>query len=92
MDISHILQFVWMGPVLYLDHMETFPNSKEQGGYFVGFAENVGDTLTFKVLKEDMRMVLFRSVVRSALDPKDRNKRVHFRGEAEYYLEKIDPE
>ena len=63
-DVSHLLQFKWFEPVLYLDPREKFSKSKEKPGYFVGFAENVGDVLTFKVLTEDKRIVLSRSVVR----------------------------
>ena len=32
----------------------------------MGVAENVGDTLTYKVLTSDTRQVIFRSVVRPA--------------------------
>jgi hypothetical protein len=52
-DISHILMFYWFEPVLYLDPVSTFqfPETKERPGYFVGFADNIGDTLIFKILK-----------------------------------------
>ena len=78
LDISHILVFQFFEPVLYLDPRVAFPETKELPGYFVGFAKNTGDTLTFKVLKTDMRTILHRSVVRSAKDTKNMNKRVHF--------------
>ena len=35
-DISHPLQFVFWERVLYLDHTDSFPESKERPGYFVG--------------------------------------------------------
>ena len=35
-------------------------------GHYVGVAENVGGTLTYKVLTSDTRQVIFRSVVRPA--------------------------
>jgi hypothetical protein len=47
-DISHILMFYWFEPVLYLDPVSKFPETTERLGYFVGFAGNDGDTLTFK--------------------------------------------
>ena len=89
-DISHLLCFYWMEPVLYLDPNEKFPASKEKPGYFVGFAECTGDALTFKVLTEDMKVVLSRSVMRSASNPKHRNRRVKFRDEVEDNLDKAE--
>jgi hypothetical protein len=38
--------------------------------------ENIGDTLTFKMLKNDLGTVLQRSVARSAADIVHRNKHV----------------
>jgi hypothetical protein len=45
--------FYWFEPVLYLDLVSKFyfPETTERPGYFVGFADNVGDALTFKILK-----------------------------------------
>jgi hypothetical protein len=43
--------FYWFEPVLYLDPVSKFPETTERPGYFVGFADNVGDALTFKILK-----------------------------------------
>jgi hypothetical protein len=62
--------FDWFEPVLYLDPVSKFqfPETKEKPGYFVGFAGNVEDELTFKILKNDLVTVLRRSVVRSAAD------------------------
>ena len=67
-DISHILMFYWFEPVLYLDPVSKFPETTERPGHFVGFADNVGDKLTFKILKNDLSTILHRSVVRSAAD------------------------
>ena len=66
-DISILLQFRFYQPV-YFSHPESkIPsNSTELKGRFVGFADHVGDTMTFKVLCEDTTKVLFRSNVRSA--------------------------
>jgi hypothetical protein len=57
-DISHILMFYWFEPVLYLDPVSKFPETTERPGYFVGFADNLGDALTFKILKNDLVTVL----------------------------------
>ena len=91
-DISHLLCFYFYEPVLYHDPVSKFPHSKEQPGYFVGFAENTGDKLTFKILKTDKKTVLYRSVVRSASDDlATRNKRVQFDWPIQEQLDKIDP-
>jgi hypothetical protein len=52
-DISHMLMFYWFEPVLYLDPVSKFrfPETTERPGYFVGFEDNVGDALTFKISK-----------------------------------------
>jgi hypothetical protein len=51
-DISHILMFYWFESVLYLDPVSKFPETTERPGYSLGFADNVGDALTFKILKK----------------------------------------
>jgi hypothetical protein len=75
-DISHILMFYWFEPVLYLDPVSKFPETTERPGYFVGFADNVGYALIFKILKNELVTVLHRIVVRSAADTSHRNRRV----------------
>jgi hypothetical protein len=60
--------FYWFEPVLYLDPVSKFPETTESSGYFVGFEDNVGDALKFKILKNYLVTVLHRSVVRSAAD------------------------
>jgi hypothetical protein len=52
--------FNWFEPVLYLDPVSTYqlPETRESPGYFVGFSDNVGDTLTFKILKNDLVIIL----------------------------------
>jgi hypothetical protein len=62
----------------------------ERLGYFVGFADNVGDTLTFKILKNDLIKVLNRSVVRSAADTSHRNKRLSFKSDVQESLKLPD--
>jgi hypothetical protein len=63
-----------------------FPETTERPGYFVGFADNVGDVLTFKILKNDLVTVLHRSVVRSAADVSHRNKRVTIKSDVQESL------
>jgi hypothetical protein len=46
-DISHIVMFHWFEPVLYLDIVSKFPETTKRPGYFVGFADNVGDVINF---------------------------------------------
>ena len=91
-DISHLLQFKWFEPLLYLDPGARFPESQEQPGFFIGFGENVGDALTFKVLKTDLKTVIYRSVVRPAAEIKKRNRRVNFTPEVDREMDLRDPE
>jgi hypothetical protein len=91
-DISHILMFYWFEPVLYLDQVSKFQSSEttERPGYFVGFADNVGDAWTFKILKNDLFTVLHRSVMRSAADASHRNRRVSFKSDVQESLKLLD--
>jgi hypothetical protein len=84
-DIFHSLMFDWFEPVLYLDPVSKFqcPETIESPGYFVGFADNVGDVSTFKILKNDLVTVLYRSVMRSAVDGSHRNRRVLFKSDVQ---------
>ena len=52
-----------MQPALYFD-----PTRKIPSGYFVEFAENAGDTLTFLILTAKMKNELTRSVEKPADD------------------------
>jgi hypothetical protein len=91
-DISHILMFDWFEPVLYLDPVSKFqnPETTERPGYFVGFADNVGDALTFKILKNDLVTVLHRTVARSAADASHRKRRVSFKSSVQEPLKLLD--
>ena len=63
-DISPILSFHFYQKVYYGTE-NAFPSkSKEKVGYFVGFAQNVGDLMTFKILTQDTKKVIFRTAVR----------------------------
>jgi hypothetical protein len=84
--------FYWFEPVLYLDPVSKFqlPETTERPGYFVRFADNVGDVLTFKILKNDLVTVLHRSVVRSAAEASHRNRRVSFKSDVQESLKLLD--
>jgi len=76
-DISPMLQFHFWEPVYYAIEDASFPSdSNEKFGHFVGIAETVGDALTFKVLTDDTQKIIYRSAVRSALNPTERNLRL----------------
>ena len=66
------------------------PSSKEELGYFVGFAMSSGDALTFKILKTDMRTILVRSVIRSAVNTIKKNRRVNFNKEVKNHMNQGD--
>ena len=71
-DISFMLHFSFYEPVYYrIDSSEpdlNFPSSSnEKKGYWVGFADNQGDRLTWRILTEDTQKIIIRSGVRSVL-------------------------
>jgi hypothetical protein len=84
--------FYWFEPVLYLYQISKFqlPETIERPGYFVGFIDNEGDTLTFKILKNDLLTVLHRSVVRSAADASHWNRRVSFKSDVQESLKLLN--
>ena len=70
-DISHFLHFPFWEPIYYkVDENEPdhrFPSqSNEKRGHWVGFADNKGDHLTWKILTDDTNTIIIRSAVRSA--------------------------
>jgi hypothetical protein len=75
-----------------LDPVSKFQSSEttEKPGYSVRFADNVGDALKFKILKNDLVTVLHRSVVRSAADASHRNRRVSFKLDKQELLKLLD--
>ena len=71
-DISFLLHFSFYEPVYYrIDSSEpdlNFPSSSnEKKGYWVGFADNQGDSLTWRIPTEDTQKIIICSGVRSAL-------------------------
>ena len=66
--ISFLLHFSFYDPVYYrIDSSEpdlNFPSSSnEKKGYWVGFADNQGDSLTWRILTEDTQKIIIRSGV-----------------------------
>ena len=71
-DISHFLHFSFWEPVYYeVDENESdhrFPSqSNEKRGHWVGFADNKGDHLTWKILTDETQHIITRSTIRSAI-------------------------
>jgi hypothetical protein len=46
-DISSYLQYSFWEPIVYQDHEDIWPSTKERPGRWVGIVHNVGDTLTY---------------------------------------------
>ena len=70
-DVSFLLHFSFYEPVYYrIDSSEpdlNFPSSSnEKKGYWVDFADNQGDRLTWRILTEDTQKIIICSGVRSA--------------------------
>jgi hypothetical protein len=87
-----MLMFYWFEPILYLNSVSKFqyPETTERSGYFVGFANNQGDALTFKILKNDLVTGLHRSVVSSVADASHRDRRVSFKPDLQESLKLLD--
>ena len=71
-DVSFMLHFSFYEPVYYrIDSSEPDLNfsssSNEKKGYWVGFADNQGDSFTWRILTEDTQKIVIRSGVCSAL-------------------------
>ena len=64
-DTTILLQFTFHQPVYYATHDQSFPStSEERPAYWVGFAEHVGDTMTYKLLDTSSRKIIYRAAVR----------------------------
>ena len=71
-DVSFMLHFSFYEPVYYrIDSSEpdlNFPSSSNgKKGYWVSFADNQGDSFTWRILTEDTQKIIIHSGVRSAL-------------------------
>lgn len=79
-DISPLLRFYFWQPVLYMVDDSHFPSeSREERGHFVGIAENVGHSMTFKILSDKTQKVICRSNIRPVTDadPNIRSSLLH---------------
>jgi len=65
-DISVLLEFIFWQPVYYLLYDKGEDNPEERLGRFVGISENVGHSMTFKILSES-NQIIHRASVRSAM-------------------------
>ena len=75
-DISIILLYTFYQSGFYATHDQHFPSdSEELAGFWVGFAEHCGDSLTHMVLDAVALKIIYRSALRSRT-PKDPNKRL----------------
>ena len=80
-DISPLLRFSFWDPVYYKLDDSDFPSGNTEGrGRWVGIAENVGHAMTYKILTDDTKKVIYRLNVRSALTKENCNKRVDLLG------------
>ena len=76
-DISSLLCFRFWEPVYYKLDDSDFPSeSTEKRGRFVGISEGVGHALTFKVLTDDTKKIIYRSRIRTASNSAERNLRI----------------
>ena len=75
-DISIILLYTFYHPIFYATHDQHFPSDSEgRAGFWVGFAEHCGDSLTHMVLDAETFKIIYRSALRPR-SPKDPNKRL----------------
>ena len=64
-DISIMLLYTFYQPIFYATHYQYFPSeSEERAGYWVGFAEHCGDSLTHKVLDAETLKIIHKSALR----------------------------
>jgi hypothetical protein len=56
----------------------------------LGFANNLGDVLTFKILKNDLITAIHKSVVRSEIDPNHQNNQISFKSDIQEKIKKLD--
>jgi hypothetical protein len=67
-----------------------YSETNEVPGYFVRFTDSIGDSLNFRMLKNDLVTVLHRCVVRSAEDANHQNRRVSFESNVQESLNLLD--
>jgi hypothetical protein len=80
--------FKWFESDLYFDTVSKFSETIEKPEYFVGFTDDVGDALTFKILKNDL--ITHRNAVQSAAGTNHRNKQVAFKLDVHNIINRLD--
>ena len=90
-DISFMLHSSFYEPVYYrIDSSEPdfhFPSSSNgKEGYWVGFADNQGDCLTWRILTENTQKIIICSGVRSALRTTTTSVLHHLQGREPHFL------
>ena len=84
-DISIILLYTFYQPVFSATQDQHFPSDREERpGFWVGFAEHCGDSLTLMVLDAVTLKIIYRSALRPRT-PKDPNRRLVDAGGEEYH-------
>ena len=75
-DISIMLLYTFYQPVFYATHDQHFlSGSEERAGFWVGFAEYCGDSITHVILDADSLKIIYRSAVRPRT-PKNPNQKI----------------
>ena len=90
-DISFLLHFSFYEPVYYrIDSSEpdlNFPSSSnEKKGYWVGFADNQGDSLTWRILTEDTQRSSFVLVSEGPSELQQTSVLHHLQGRGPHFL------
>ena len=68
-DSSIVMIFEFFDEIYYRRDSASFPSdTTELKGRFVGFSKHVGNAMTYKILTEDTRKIIHRSIVRRASD------------------------
>ena len=90
-DISFMLHFSFYEPVYYrIDSSEPdfhFPSSSYgKKGHWVGFADNPGDRLTWRILTEDTQKIIICSGIRSPSELQQASVLHHLQGRGPHFL------
>ena len=86
-DISIIFLYTFYQPIFYATHDQHFPSeSEERAGYWVGFAEQCGDSLTHKILDAETLRIIHRSALRTRTLKNPNKRLVDDGGEEDHQL------
>ena len=82
-DISILLLYTFYQSAFYATHNQSYPStSEERAARWVGFGEHVGDALTHKLLDDDPKKILYRSMVRPSYSAHPNKRLVSDGGES----------